>query len=61
MKRKDEGRVSLVDFLSSIKFSRPHVDSSGHDESRGQFARLQQRVRSRGHNAEESHLVRSAN
>jgi hypothetical protein len=61
MKRMDEGRASLVEFLSSIKFDRQHGDSNSQDDSPGPFAPLQQRVRSRGHSAEDSQLVRSAN
>lgn len=60
MKRVDDGKVSLVEFLGSIKFKRQHGETGYQDSGHGQFARLQQCVRGRG-NSEESQLIRSAN
>ncbi|MFC1579040.1 hypothetical protein ACFL3Y_01475 [Pseudomonadota bacterium] len=60
MKRVDNGKVSLVEFLGSIKFNRQHGESTQQDSSQGQFARLRQRVRG-PYSSEESQLIRSAN
>lgn len=62
MKRKDQGRASLVDFLRSIKFApQQGVDNRGGDFE-APFAQLEQRVRTRlPFSAEESQLIRSAN
>ena len=60
MKRLDEGKVSLVEFLGSIKFSRDHGASTRTEAFDEQFARLEQRTR-RGHRSEDAQLVRSAN
>ncbi len=61
MKRIDDGKVSLVEFLSSIKFARQHsVNFDAHSGNR--FARFDQRVPvGRQFGAEDSYLVRSAN
>ena len=60
MKRLDDGKTSLVDFLSSIKFGRRRgkhrYDIPAH------FAQLHPQARPAGpHNAEDRFLVRSAN
>jgi hypothetical protein len=60
MKRLDDGRVSLVDFLNSIKFARP----TGHQraECETHFAHFNPRTRGgQALNGEESQLIRSAN
>lgn len=61
MKRMDEGKVSLVEFLSSIKFARQN--SAHFDVQNGnRFARFDQRVPvNRQFGAEDSNLIRSAN
>ena len=46
MKRLDDGKISLVEFLNSIKFAQHNVSN--------------QRA-GRAFNAEDSHLIRSAN
>ena len=62
MKRLDDGKVSLVEFLGSIKFNRQHGESSHLDESQGKFARLRQRVGNpRNYRSEDHKLIRSAN
>jgi hypothetical protein len=62
MKRLDEGKVSLVEFLGSIKFDRQHGNARRQDESQAQFARLSQRVgASRNRRDEECQAIRSAN
>ena len=61
MKRLDEDKVSLVEFLRSIKFAQqsaanPSVECPTH------FAHLEQRARpGRQLTAEDSQLIRSAN
>lgn len=60
MKRVDSGKVSLVDFLGSIKFNRQHGESSYRDTDTAQFARFEQRVRG-PHSGEDNQLIRSAN
>ncbi len=61
MKRRDQGRASLVDFLQSLKFSRRSAKASG-GESTARFARLDQRIRpERSSSIEDFQLVRSAN
>ena len=61
MKRRDDGKVSLVEFLRSIKFRHQQATIDG-DECTTHFAGLDQRVRTgKSKNTEESHLVRSAN
>ncbi|MEP5566391.1 MAG: hypothetical protein ABJN62_01030 [Halioglobus sp.] len=61
MKRMDEGKVSLVEFLSSIKFARQnsaHFDA----QSSNRFARFDQRIPvNRQFGTEDSSLIRSAN
>jgi hypothetical protein len=64
MKRRDEGKVSLVEFLRSIKFA--HENSAGHDVSPGDcathFAHFKQLARRKNESsAEDSQLIRSAN
>ncbi len=61
MKRMDEGKVSLVEFLSSIKFARQN--SVRYDvQSGNRFARFDQRVPVGPQFAtEDSSLIRSAN
>ncbi len=62
MKRADEGKTSLVDFLRSIKFA-PHRDTV-HDSYAAEtpFAQLEQQVGvTSKYSAEESQLIRSAN
>lgn len=61
MKRRDDDKVSLVDFLRSIKFRHQQttIDAA---ECTTHFAGFDQRVRTeKSKNTEESHLVRSAN
>ena len=60
MKRVDDGKVSLVEFLGSIKFNRQHDEASNQDAGHGQFARLRQCVRG-PRSSEENQLIRSAN
>ena len=61
MKRIDKGRVSLVEFLSSIKFAR-HTPKSLKPQHGNRFARFVPRVPvATQFGAEESYLVRSAN
>ncbi len=61
MKRIDEGKVSLVEFLSSIKFARQN-SATLNVQSANRFARFDQRVPvARQFGAEDSYLVRSAN
>ncbi len=60
MKRLDDGKVSLVDFLNSIKFA-PH-DSYQRVEKATPFAHLSPRTRSgSAQNGEDHQAVRSAN
>lgn len=61
MKRLDEGKVSLVDFLRSIKYAN-HSNSKCHDECPTQFAGLNPHTPAdKKSNSEELYLVRSAN
>jgi hypothetical protein len=61
MKRIDEGKVSLVEFLSSIKFARNNSENFNAPEG-NRFARFDQRVPvARQFGAEDSYVVRSAN
>ncbi|MCB1704974.1 MAG: hypothetical protein KDI17_08925 [Halioglobus sp.] len=61
MKRLDEGKTSLVDFLRSIRYGRNHTSKS-HDEPAEHFAELNPRARTgTKSNAEEKMLIRSAN
>jgi len=59
MKRLDDDKVSLVEFLGSIKFAPHRHDSELESDRLGHFARLNQQVRMV--NREELELVRSAN
>ncbi|MEH6585105.1 MAG: hypothetical protein V7720_01035 [Halioglobus sp.] len=61
MKRIDEGKTSLVEFLSSIKFAR-HNSAHFDVQSSNRFARFDQRVPVNGQfGTEDSKLIRSAN
>ncbi len=60
MKRVDDGKVSLVEFLGSIKFNRQHGEASNQDVGHEHFARLQQCVRGPRSSEERQH-IRSAN
>ena len=60
MKDLDHSRPSLVEFLSSIKFSREPSVPGVSSEQREHFARLRPLTR-RKRRSEESHLIRSAN
>ena len=61
MKRKDKGKISLVEFLSSIKFSRQPTRLAS-DIEMGRFAAFEQRVRPAGlRSREDQSLIRSAN
>lgn len=61
MKKVDEGKASLVEFLSSIRFARNQPDNFDVDNDK-RFARFDQRVPvTRQGGAEDSYLVRSAN
>ena len=60
MKRQDEGKPSLVEFLGSIKFSREQHSINQTVASAEPFARLQPRTR-RKRLKDDSHLIRSAN
>jgi hypothetical protein len=60
MKRLDDGKVSLVDFLNSIKFA-PH-DSHQRVENTTPFAHLNPRTRGgSAQNGEDHQAIRSAN
>ena len=61
MKRLDEGKVSLVEFLSSIKFARSNAANSG-VECRSHFAHFNPQARpGSAFSVEDSQLIRSAN
>jgi hypothetical protein len=61
MKRIDDGKVSLVEFLSSIKFAQPNAAQSGAKYSHS-FAHFNPQARPGGAlNVEDSQLIRSAN
>lgn len=61
MKRLDDGKISLVEFLNSIKFAQ-HNLSNQRAECSTHFAHFNPRARAgRAFNAEDSHLIRSAN
>ena len=61
MKRRDEGKVSLVDFMRSIKYAH-HKKRQNDHEYPAQLAGFSPRVHAdKVSNAEESHLVRSGN
>ena len=60
MKRRDEHKTTLVDFMRSIKFSHNHSDHT--TECPTHFAAFNQRVRGGSvATAEEQQLIRSAN
>ena len=64
MKRRDEGKTSLVDFLRSIKFARDNrLSHHGEgDEEVGHFADFNPQAGvSKRSSAEDAKLVRSAN
>jgi hypothetical protein len=61
MKRLDDGKVSLVEFLSSIKFAHRKADGHG-NQCPTHFAHLNERARGGSKtSAEDSQLIRSAN
>jgi hypothetical protein len=61
MKRLDDDKVSLVEFLRSIKFSQ-QSNASHTDECPTHFAHLDQHARpARRSSAEDAQLIRSAN
>lgn len=61
MKRIDDGKVSLVEFLSSIKFARRTSMNTG-DQCTSRFAHFNPQARPGGvFSAEDSQLIRSAN
>ena len=60
MKRRDEHKTTLVDFMRSIKFSHKHGDTA--TECPTHFATFNQRARgSQGATGEEHQLIRSDN
>ena len=62
MKRLDDDKVSLVDFVRSIKFARPRYDSPQANQTSMHFAHFEQRVNTcQQISAEDSKLIRSAN
>ena len=61
MKRLDEDKVSLVEFLRSIKFAQQN-DSNHSEKCPTHFADFDQRARPGGKTStEDSQLIRSAN
>lgn len=61
MKRIDDGKVSLVEFLSSIKFARRNTANSG-AQCNSHFAHFNPQARpSNALSVEDSQLIRSAN
>ena len=61
MKRLDDDKVSLVDFLRSIRFRHQRA-ATNPDECNTHFAGFSPRTRTeQNNNTEESHLIRSAN
>ncbi len=61
MKRRDEGKASLVEFLRSLKYSQ---GNTGMDQAEcaTHFAPFNPRVKIRGqYSAEDAQLIRSAN
>lgn len=66
MKRLDEGKTSLVDFLRSISYARHHT-LKRHEDFSEQFAGFNPQTGSpdartaKKSNKEERHLIRSAN
>ena len=62
MKRLDEGKASLVDFLRSIKFARDKRLKHHDEEEVGHFADFNPQAGAPKHSkVEDSKLVRSAN
>lgn len=62
MKRLDDGKVSLVEFLRSIQFARQQDDSHPVYECPAQFAHFKQRAGAEHDiSPEDSKLIRSAN
>jgi hypothetical protein len=62
MKRRDEGKTSLVDFLRSIKFAHDHMGVDADIECPTHFANFKQRARSDNEvTKEDAQLIRSAN
>ena len=62
MKRLDDGKVSMVDFLRSIKFGKRKKSARKTGECSTHFADMHPRARTaQTPNAEDSSLVRSAN
>jgi len=62
MKRLDDGKTSLVEFLSSIKFAQQNEAPHSSAECTAHFAHFDQRARSgRQSNAEDTQVIRSAN
>jgi hypothetical protein len=63
MKRRDEGKTSLVEFLRSIKFARQNAVNTAEDlDCPTHFANLRQSARNGGDTSQEdSQLIRSAN
>jgi hypothetical protein len=60
MKRLDNGKTSLVEFMAAIKFARPSHANAG--QLGKQFAGFDQRARPAYQlNLEDAHLIRSAN
>lgn len=61
MKRRDEGKASLVEFLRSLKFSHSN-QAVGGGQCPTHFAHLEQRVQIRHqYCSEDLQLIRSAN
>ena len=61
MTKRDEGKVSLVEFLRSIKFNR-HNNTMAETECPTHFAHFHQSARSTGKDSkEDSKPIRSAN
>lgn len=61
MKRLDEGKVSLVEFLRSIRFTQQKEENQARYDG-GRFAHFYPRVRNGvPFSNEDSHLIRSAN
>ena len=62
MKRMDEGKVSLVEFMRSIKYKHRQQPAQQQDEQSEHFAGFSPRARrAKKSSAEERQLVRSAN
>ncbi len=63
MTAQNNGKISLVEFLGSIKFSRPGKESANdYQACTTPFAEFQQRARTRRqYSSEDAILIRSAN